>query len=139
MAFKMIMKIIIFQLMFFTIACVPSMKPQFAEAGCVVTVKNETGYDIEPLKYVREVGDSKQVVGQTRLANGRSHTFNLSTGGSYRAYAVLHSSGVTNYAKGNLYNISSGTRAELTLKKVVFSEKGSSITFISKEEFESLR
>jgi len=115
------------------------MKPQFAEAGCVVVVKNETGYDLEPLKYVREIGDAKQVVGQARLANGRSHTFNLDTGGSYRAYAVLQSGGIMNYAKGNLYNISDGTRDELTLKKVVFSEKGSSITFIKKEEFEALK
>jgi len=139
MVIRIINIFVIFHLILFTIACIPSIKSQYAQAGCVVTVKNETGYDLEPLKYVREIGDAKQVVGQVRLANGRSYTFNLRTGGSYRAYAALQSGGIMNYAKGNLYNISDGTKSELTLKKVVFSEKGSSITFIKKEEFDALK
>ena len=110
-----------------------------AQAACTVTVVNETGYDMEPLKFVREMGDSKQVVGQTPMSNGKSHTFKLGKTGKYRVYGLLTKDGEKKYAKGNLYPLKDGGSYRLILKKVVFSEKGSSISFISKDEFDSLK
>jgi len=110
-----------------------------AQAGCAVTVKNETGYDLELLKYVKEDGGGKKVMGQTALRHGASHTFTLGTAGTYRAYASLKMDGQLKYAKGNAYTLKDGTRAELKLLKVVPNEKGSSINFINKDEFDSVK
>ena len=110
-----------------------------AQAACTVIVINQTGYDLKPLKFVHESGGSKNVVGQTPLSNGGSHTFNVTTAGKYRVYGLLTKNGEIKYAKGNLYDIEDGGTYSLTLKKVVFSEKGSSISFISKSDFDNLK
>ena len=110
-----------------------------AQAGCTVNVINQTGYDMEPLKFVQEAGDKKRVVGQVPISHGKSHTFNLHKGGEYRAYGLLTKGGEKKYAKGNLYTLQDGGSYNLTLQKVVFSEKGNSINFISKDEFDSLK
>ncbi|MBM4285860.1 MAG: hypothetical protein FJ128_11535 [Deltaproteobacteria bacterium] len=111
-----------------------------AEAASSVTVKNETGYLLETVKYVKEEGKAKRVMGQTQaLANGGSYTFNLPGAGSYRVYASLRMGGQLKYAKGNAYSLRDGTRARLTLLKVVSSSQGSSISFINKDEFDGLR
>ena len=116
-----------------------NFSPVAAQAGCSVTVINQTGYDMEPLKLVQEIGESKKVMGQTPMANGKSHTFKLGQAGKYRAYGLLTKDGEKKYAKGNLYAFENGASYSLTLKKVVFSEKGNSISFISKDEFDSLK
>jgi hypothetical protein len=110
-----------------------------AQAGCAVTVKNETGYDLVLLKYVKEDGVGKKVMGQTALKKGGAHTFNLGTAGTYRAYASLMMDGQLKYAKGNAYTVKDGTRAELKLLRVVANEKGSSISFINQDEFDRLK
>jgi hypothetical protein len=110
-----------------------------ARAACSVTVINHTGYDMEPLKLVKERGDSKKVVGQTPMADGKSHKFKSLKTGKYRAYGLLTKNGEKKYAKGNLYTLEDGGSYKLILKKVVFSEKGSSISFISKDEFDRLK
>jgi hypothetical protein len=109
-----------------------------AQAAPVVTVINETGYALDTVKYVREDGAAKKVVGQTSLANGGSHTFNLPSAGSYRVYASLKMEGQLRYAKGNAYTLKDSSRARLTLKKVV-SSSGSSISFINKDEFDKIK
>jgi hypothetical protein len=116
-----------------------NFSPAAAQAACTVTVINQTGYAMEPLKLVREIGESKKVVGQTPVGNGKSHKFKLGQGGKYRAYGLLTKGGEKKYAKGNLYALENGASYNLILKKVVFSEKGSSISFISKDEFDSLQ
>lgn len=110
-----------------------------ALAACTVTVINETGYDLRPLKFVQELGENKRVLGQVPMANGKSHTFSLKTGGQYRVYGLLTKDGETKYARGNLYSLKNGATYSLTLKKVVFSNEGSSVSFISREEFDNLR
>ena len=110
-----------------------------AQAGCTVKVINQTGYDMEPLKFVQEWGEKKKVVGQAPVSNGKSHNFKLNKGGEHRAYGLLTKDGEKKYAKGNLYNLQDGASYSLTLQKVVFSEKGSSISFISKDEFDNLK
>lgn len=110
-----------------------------AQAACTVKVINQTGYDMEPLKFVQELGEKKKVVGQTPIPNGKSQTFKLGKGGKYRAYGLLTKDGEKKFAKGNLYTLQDGGSYSLTLQKVVFSEKGSSISFISKDEFDNLK
>jgi len=109
-----------------------------AQAACSVKVVNQTGFDMAPLKLVQEKGESKKVVGQAHLYSGKSYTFKMSKGGKYRAYGLLTKDGEKKYAKGNLYSFQDGSVYSLTLQKVVFSEKGNSISFISKEEFDNL-
>jgi hypothetical protein len=113
--------------------------PVAAQAACTVTVVNQTGYDLLPLKMVREKGESKKVTGQTPVANGNSHAFTLGQSGKYRVYGLLTKDGEKKYAKGNLYTLDDGASYKLILKKVVFSEKGNSISFISKDEFDNLK
>lgn len=110
-----------------------------AHAACMVKVINKTGYDMEPLKLVQELGEKKKVVGQAPLSNEKSQTFKLGKGGKYRAYGLLTKDGEKKYATGNLYTFEDGASYSLTLKKVVFSEQGSSISFISKDEFDNLK
>lgn len=110
-----------------------------AQAACTVKVINQTGYDMEPLKLVQEIGQSKKVIGQTPMSNGKSHTFKLGNSGKYRAYGLLTKDGEKKYVKGNLYTFENGSMYSLTLQKVVFSEKGSSVSFISKDEFDNLK
>lgn len=110
-----------------------------AQAACTVIVINQSGYDMDPLKLVREIGENKQVVGQTPLSNGGSHTFKLTTAGKYRVYGLLTKNGEKKYAKGNLYDLEDRGKYSLTIQKVVFSEKGSSISFISKSDFDKLK
>jgi hypothetical protein len=86
-----------------------------AQAACTVTVINQTGYDMKPVKFVHEIGESKKVVGRTPLSNGGSTPH--SAGKS--VYIQPKTGG--KYAKGNLHS-GIGTYS-LTLKKVVFSEK----------------
>jgi len=108
-------------------------------AACTVEVINQTGYDMTPLKLVQESGEKKKVVGQAPVSNGKSLTFTLHKGGDYRAYGLLTKDGVKNYAKGNLYTLQDGASYSLTLQRVEFSEQGSSISFISKDEFDNLK
>lgn len=110
-----------------------------AQAACSVKVINQTGYDMKPLKLVQELGEQKKVVGQAPMVNGKSQTFKLGKGGKYRAYGLLTKDGEKKYAKGNLYTFENGASYSLTLKKVVFSGKGSSISFISKDAFDNLK
>jgi hypothetical protein len=110
-----------------------------AQAASTVIVINQTGYDLKPLKFVHEIGESKKVVGQTPLSNGGSHTFKLNAAGKYRVYGLLTKNGEMKYAKGNLYDIEDRGKYSLTLKKVVFSEEGNSISFISKSDFDNLK
>ena len=111
-----------------------------AEADSSVTVKNETGYDLEEVKYVQEVGAAKSLVGQARqLANGASHTFRLKKGRGYRVYASFHMGGKKVYAKGNANNLRDGGQYRLTLKKVVVSHSGSSLNFINQSEFDAIK
>jgi hypothetical protein len=111
-----------------------------AEADSSVTVKNETGYDLEEVKYVQELGTAKSVAGRThQLANGGSHTFRLKEGGAYRVYASFIMSGKRVYAKGNANNLRDGGRYILTLKKVVISQSGSSLSFINQSEFDAIK
>lgn len=39
--------------------------PSLTQADLSVMVKNETGYDLEEVKYVQEMGATKSLVGQT--------------------------------------------------------------------------
>ena len=114
--------------------------PSQAEADLSVLVKNETGYDLEEVKYVQEMGATKSLMGQTRnLANGNSYSFNFKEGGAYRIYASFTMAGKKVYAKGNNNSMSNGGRYELTLMKVIFSEKGSNLNFIDKGEFDAIK
>jgi hypothetical protein len=110
-----------------------------AQAACTVIVINQTGYDLKPVKFVHEIGESKKVVGLTPLSNGGSHTFHVTTAGKYRVYGLLTKNGEEKYAKGNLYDFKDRAKYSLTLKKVVFSEEGNSISFISKSDFDNLK
>ena len=111
-----------------------------AHADSSVTVKNETGYDLEEVKYVQELGAAKSVAGRTQqLANGASHTFRLKEEGAYRVYASFIMSGKKIYAKGNANNLRDGGRYILTLKKVVISQSGSSLSFINQTEFDAIK
>jgi hypothetical protein len=110
-----------------------------ARAASTVTVINQTGYDLKPVKFVQEIGESKKVVGQSPLSNGGSHTFQVTTAGKYRVYALLTKNGEIKYARGNPHDLKDRGRYSLTLQKVVFSEKGSSISFISKSDFDNLQ
>lgn len=110
-----------------------------AQAASNVTVINQTGYDLKPVKFVHEIGESKKVVGENPVSNGASHTFNVTTAGKYRVYGLLTKSGQIKYAKGTLYDIENRSNYRLTLKKVVFNEAGNSISFISKSDFDNLK
>ena len=110
-----------------------------AQAASNVTVINQTGYDLKPVKFVHEIGESKKVVGQTPVSNGGSHTFKVTTAGKYRVYGLLTKSGEIKYAKGTLYDIENRSNYRLTLKKVVFNEEGNSVSFISKSDFDNLK
>lgn len=110
-----------------------------AEAASTITVLNETGYDLNSVKYVRMYGDTKELVGQTTLPQGGSYPFHLSTPGDHVVYIAFQRNGKTVYAKGTVSNIWDGRRALLTLKRVVFSEGGKAITEVSKAEFDGLK
>lgn len=113
--------------------------PSLAEAELSVRVKNETGYDLEEVKYVQEMGAAKSLVGQTQnLANGRSYSFNFKEGGAYRIYASFTTDGKKVYAKGNNNSMTDGGRYELTLTKVIFRE-GAGLKFIDKSEFDAIK
>jgi hypothetical protein len=127
-------------LLFFFLLGMEGIFSSRAEADSSVTVKNETGYDLEEVKYVQELGAAKSLVGQARLlANGASHTFRLKEGGAYRVYASFHMGGKKVYAKGNANNLRDGGQYRLTLKKVVVSQSGSSLNFINQSEFDAIR
>jgi hypothetical protein len=114
--------------------------PSQAEAALSVIIKNETGYDLEEVKYVREIGDAKSLVGESKgLANGGSHTFVLKEGGVYRVYASFTMASKKVYAKGNANNLQDGAQYMLTLKKVVISEGGASLKFIDQGEFDAIK
>lgn len=87
------------------------------------TIKNETGYGLEEVKYVLEAGDTKTLVEQAQdVPNGGSCTFRLEQEGAYRIYASLTIDGKRVYAKGNSYNLRDGGSYRLTLQKVVSSQ-----------------
>jgi hypothetical protein len=74
-----------------------------------ITIKNETGYILEEVEYVRETGDLKTLVEQAQnLPNGGSCNFRLEGEGAYRIYASLTMGGKKVYAKGNAYNLHGG-------------------------------
>ena len=109
------------------------------EAASTVTVKNETGYDLHTVKYVRAEGAAKVLVGQTSLSQGGTHPFQLTVPGGHVVYISFERNGRPVYAKGNLYNIADSVEAVLTLKKVIFREDGKGITEVSKAEFDGLK
>ena len=114
--------------------------PSLTEAALSVMVKNETGYDLEEVKYVKEMGAAKSLVGQTQnLSNGGTHTFVLKESGAYRVYASFIMSGRKVYAKGNANKLSDGGQYTLTLQKVIFHEGGSGLNFIDKSEFDAIK
>ena len=113
--------------------------PSLTEADLSVMVKNETGYDLEEVKYVQEMGTTKTLVGQTQnLANGKSYSFSFRQGGAYRIYASFTMGGKKIYAKGNNNSMTNGARYELTLTKVIFSD-GAGLKFIDKGEFYAIK
>jgi hypothetical protein len=110
------------------------------EAALSVSVHNETGYDLTEVKYVKEMGNAKSLVGKTRrLPNGGFHIFSLKKEGVYRVYASFIMSGKKIYAKGNANNLQAGGRYTLTLMKVVVSQSGSSLNFIDQREFDAIK
>jgi hypothetical protein len=110
------------------------------EASVSVVVKNETGYNLEEVKYVLETGDTKTLVKQTRdVADGGSCTFRLEEEGAYRIYASLSIGGKKVYAKGNAHDLRNGGSYRLTLQRVVFSQQGAGMNFIDKSEFDSIK
>jgi hypothetical protein len=115
--------------------------PSFpAEPDLSVIVKNETGYDLEEVKYVLEMGQIKTLMERARdVSNGGSCTFRLKEGGAYRVYASFIMDGKEVYAKGNANSLRDGGRYRLTLKKVIFSEGGAGMNFINKSEFDAIR
>jgi len=127
-------------LIFFFLVGLGVIFPVPTEADSSVTVKNETGYDLEEVKYVQEMGIAKSLVGEARLlANGGSHTFRLKEGGAYRVYASFNMGGKKVYAKGNANNLRDGGQYRLTLKKVVISQGGTSLNFINQNEFDAIK
>jgi hypothetical protein len=116
-----------------------NFSPVAAQAACTVIVVNQTGYDLVPLKLVLEKGESKKMIGQTPVANAKSYAFKLGQSGKYRVYGQLTKDGEKKYVKGNLNTFNDGASYRLTLKKVVFSEKGNSVSFITKEDFDNLK
>lgn len=114
--------------------------PGILEAGLSIVIKNETGYDLEDVKYVQEIGDAKSLVGLTQnLSNGGTHTFFLKESGVYRVYASFTRSGGKVYAKGNGNNLKDGGQYSLTLKKVVFTQGGTGLNFINRTEFDAIK
>lgn len=114
--------------------------PSAAEAAGKIQVINETGYYLESVKYVNEIGEQKIKVAETKMAKGQSHTFHLKKlPGDYVVYISFTRNGKTVYAKGNSYYLKNGVNAQLTLQEVVFSEKGSSIQDISQVEFDAIK
>jgi hypothetical protein len=110
------------------------------EASVSVVVKNETGYNLEEVKYVLETGDTKTLVEQAQdVADGGSCTFRLVEEGAYRIYASLTIGGKKVYAKGNAHNLRNGASYRLTLQRVVFSQQGAGLNFIDKSEFDSIK
>ena len=116
-----------------------NFSPVAAQAACTVTVVNQTGYDLVPLKLVLEKGESKKMIGQTPVSNAKSYAFRLAQSGKYRVYGQLTKDGEKKYVKGNLNTFNDGTSYRLILQKVVFSEKGNSVSFITKEDFDNLK
>lgn len=111
-----------------------------AEASLSITIKNETGYSLEEVKYVLETDDSKTQVEQAQdVPNGGSCTFRLEEEGAYRIYASLTMDGKRVYAKGNAHNLRDGGSYRLTLQKVLFSQPGAGVNFIDKSEFDSIK
>jgi hypothetical protein len=114
--------------------------PSLRKASVSVTVKNETGYDLSEVKYVKEIGKAKSLAGQYwQIGNGSSYTFNLNDGGSYRVYASLIMDGKKVYAKGNSTDLQDGESYSLTLMKVLTSPGGSGLNFIDKSEFDAIK
>jgi hypothetical protein len=113
---------------------------QKAEADSSVMVKNETGYELSEIKYVKEIDKVKSLVGQARqITNGGSYTFVLKNEGFYRVYASLIMGGKKVYAKGNANNLQDGGRYTLTLTQVVISQDGSNLNFIDQSEFDAIK
>lgn len=105
-----------------------------------VSVHNETGYDLSEVKYVKEMGNAKSLVGKTqRLPNGGFHTFGLKKEGAYRVYASFIMSGKKVYAKGNANNLQAGGSYTLTLMTVLVSQSGSNLNFIDQREFDAIK
>jgi hypothetical protein len=70
-------------------------------AALSVTVKNETGYDLEEVKYVLEKGDTKTLMERVQgVSDGGSCTFHLKEGGAYRVYASFVMDGKKSLRKG---------------------------------------
>ncbi len=116
------------------------ISPSLAEASLSVTVCNETGYDLEEVKYVQETGVSRSLTGYAQqLANGGAHTFRLKKGGNYCVYASFIMGEKKVYARGNPNNLRDGGQYRLTLKKVVFSQSGDSLNFIDRSEFDAIK
>jgi hypothetical protein len=109
------------------------------EAASTVTVKNETGYNLHTVKYVRAESAAKVLVGQTNLPQGGTHPFRLTVPGGHVVYIAFQRNGRPVYAKGTVYNIADSVRAILTLKQVIFREDGKGITEVSKVEFDGLK
>lgn len=113
---------------------------QQAEADFSVVVKNETGYDLSEIKYVKEMGEVKSLIGQARqITNGGSCKFVLKNEGYYRVYASLVMGAKKVYAKGNANNLQDGGRYTLTLTKVVISKEGTNLNFIDQSEFDAIK
>jgi len=113
---------------------------QHAEADSSVVVKNETGYDLSEIKYVKEMGEVKSLIGQARqITNGGSYKFVLKNEGFYRVYASLVMGAKKVYAKGNANNLQDGGRYTLTLTKVVISKEGTNLNFIDQSEFDAIK
>ena len=75
------------------------------EAASDVTVKNETGYYLHEVKYVKLVSKVKKLVGRTQLANGKSHSFRLTSSGNYIVYISFMRGNQKLYGKGKSYYI----------------------------------
>jgi hypothetical protein len=105
-----------------------------------ISVKNETGYDLEEVKCVLERGNTKALVERAgNVTDGSSCTFHLNEEGAYRVYASLTTGGEKVYAKGNAYNLDAGGNYILTLKKVIINKGGAGMEVIDKNEFDAIK
>ena len=110
-----------------------------ALAASKVTVINKTGYNLDQVKFVQEKGKVKKLVGQTKLANGRSHIFQVRTPGMYRCYIAFKEKERSLYAKGNAYKMEDKKSYNLTLNKMVFKKGSKDIKSLKKAEFDAIK
>jgi hypothetical protein len=111
-----------------------------APAAFSVTIKNETGYTLEEVKYVLEKGETAALIDRAQhIAHGSSCTFNLKEGGVYRVYAAFTVDGKQMFAKGTAHNLKSGGKYSLTLQKLIISDAGAGMNFVGKNEFDAIK